>query len=159
MDDYATVVSKLLSGNPEYKAAGMYFEFQNLADPEDEVSAPSYEVSDGIDYYLGLAESEDIDYIRVPLTAATVSSSDADRFPGGNVLTAFAQTSGTVGHHGKTYSDSVNSKVFGGALVAMPDQDDSTQDLVISRFYFDAEKQQLKLSSSQIGLAWPLTQT
>ncbi len=160
MYDYATVVSQLLAGNPEYKASVMYFEFRNLDNPDDPITAPSYGRADGIDYYMGLSESEDTDYIRASLTATTVSiqSGESETFPGGNVLTAFAQTSGALGVNGKTFSDSVNSKVFGGALVSSPDPEDSSRDLIISRFYFSAEKQQVKLASSQIGLAWPLTQ-
>ncbi len=162
MYDWATVAAKLLAGQSEYKVAGMYFEFQNVADPDDAVAIPSYDRAGGIAYYEGLADSDDTDYLRVALTAAVVTvgdgADDADRYPAGNVTTFFAQTQGTVGTHGKPFNDAVFSKVFGGALVAMPDPEDASLDLIVSRFYFPSDKQQVKLAGAQIGNAWPLKQ-
>lgn len=162
MYDWATAVTQLLAGNIEYRLSTMYFEFRNMDDPDDAVSAPSYDRGDGISYYEGLADSDDTDYLRVPLTSAIVTvgteTGDAQNFPNGNVVTAYAQTSGAVGVHGKTFSDAVNSKVFGGALVSAPEPGDSSQDLVISRFYLAESKQIVKLATNQIGFGWPLAQ-
>lgn len=162
MYDWATAVTQLLAGNNEYRISTMYFEFRNMDDPDEAISAPTYGRGDGIGYYEGLSDSEDTDYLRVPITSAIVTigtePGDATHFPNGNVVTAYAQTSGTTGVHGKTFSDSVNSKVFGGALVAAPDPDDSSRDLIISRFYLADAKQIVKLASNQIGFGWPLAQ-
>lgn len=158
MYDWATVAAKLLAGDLDYKLATMYFEFRNLDDPDTDVDAPSYGRGDGIAYYEGLSDSADTDYVRVPLTAVTVTSANTTRYPGGNVTNAIAQTSGVTGVNGKSFSDTVNSKVFGGALVASPDPNDASRDLIVSRFYFPAGSQLPKLAGSQLGLNWPLAQ-
>lgn len=150
-------IAQLLRGHSEYKAAGMYIEFQNVTNPSDVVTVPTYGRGDGVQYYNDLAHSSDTDYLRVPLIAANLSSSDTDKFSLGNVVTFVASTSGTLGVHGKTFSDSVNSKVFGGAIIAIPDEEDSTKDLVISRFYFNTSRQRVKLPNAQLGVEWPLS--
>jgi hypothetical protein len=161
MYDWATIVAKLLqnAGNLDgksYHVQGLYVEFENNGG--DAVSAPSYDRSGGLSYYASLALSATRDYLRVPLTAATVSSTDETDYPGGNKITFFAQTQGVVGVHGKAFNDSVQSRVYGGALVAFPDSTDATQDLIFSRFYFaDTANQLVKLAGSQIGLEWPIT--
>lgn len=158
--EWGAIVGKLLlKQGLQYGIGGMYIEFENVADPDDPVAAPTVERDPemGVEYYDGLALSSDRDYLRVPLIAGTLNSSDDDDFPKGNEPTFFAQTSGLTGVHGKTFSDSSNSKVFGAALVAFPNEDDPTQDLVFARFYFDVEDQQVKLATSQIGIEWPIT--
>ena len=73
----------------------------------------------------------------------------------GNLLTFLAQSSGSTGVNGTTFSAAQNSKVSGAALVAAPVFADSTQDIVFSRTYFDPTSNQvLKQASSQIGLSW-----
>jgi hypothetical protein len=156
--DWASIASRMLAeGSTNYRIAGMYLEFKNVADPDDAVAAPAFTRAGGIGYYNGLASSPNVDYLRVPLISAVRSSSDADLFPDGNVMTYFAQSQGVVGVHGKTFSDSVNSKIYGGALVAIPEKADRTRDLVFSRFYFDADEQQVKLPTSNLGLEWEIT--
>lgn len=157
--EWGAIFARLLTGGqPQYRISHVYFEYENVGDPDDAVSPPAFgrEPSAGVDYYNALSGSADRDYLRVPLIAATVGVSDADNFPKGNVATFFAQTSGVQGVHGKPFSDANNSKVFGGALVAAVDEDDSTQDLVMSRFYLPTAEQQVKLASSQIGFEWEL---
>ncbi len=153
--DWAGIYSKLLTeGNVNFKIGGMYLEFENVADPNDPVSVPTFNRSGGLSYYQGLASAPTRDYLRVPLTAATRSSTDLVKFPDGNLATFFAQSQGVVGVHGKAFSDTVNSKIFGGALVAFPDTADADQDIVHSRFYLPVSGQQVKLPTSQIGLEW-----
>lgn len=146
----------LLKQGLQYGIGGMFFEFENVADSDDAVSSPTVnrDPAEGVEYYNGLADSADRDYLRVPLIAGLLNSSDEVNFPNGNTPTFFAQTTGVAGVHGKPFSDASNSKVFGGALVAFVDNDDPTRDLVLSRFYFDPAAQQVKLSTSQIGLEW-----
>lgn len=151
MYDWGTVVGKLLQGLSGYHVNGMYVEFENTA---GSVSIPSFDRSGGVSYYQGLSGSGVRDFLRVPMTAATLSSTDETLFPGGNRVTFFAQTQGSVGQHGLTFSAGANSKVFGAALVAMPEQADYTQDLVFSRFYFDTAAQIAKVASAQVGVEW-----
>lgn len=153
--DWAGIYSKLLTeGNVNFKIGGMYLEYENVADPDDPVSVPTFDRSGGLSYYQSLASSPTRDFLRVALTAATRSSTDPVKFPDGNLATFFAQSQGVVGTHGKAFSDAVNSKIFGGALVAFPDVADAVQDIVHSRFYLPVSGQQVKLPTSEVGLEW-----
>jgi hypothetical protein len=155
----ATIMGQLLRGQPDgrsWRLGAVYLEYENNGGVA--VSAPAFDRSGGRDYYDGLGLSATRDYLRVPLTAQTFESSDDDLYPGGNLLTVFAQTAGVEGVNGKTFSHTVQSRVFGGALVATPEFSDPTQDVVFSRFYYDVASNQLvKLAGSQIGLTWELT--
>lgn len=148
----------LAAGSSAHKISAMYIEYENVADPDDAAVAPEFgrEPAAGVAYYNGLAASGTRDYLRVPLIAATLSSSDPARYPQGNLPTFFTQTSGVVGVHGKPFSDAVNSRIFGAALVAAVDWADATQDLVFSRTYFAPEDQQVKLANRQFGLTWEI---
>ena len=152
---WAGNTAKLLTqGLTNFRISGMFLEFENNGGAP--VTPPTFDRTGGLSYYQGLALSATRDYIRVPVTAATLESSDEAQFPDGNVMTFFAQTRGVVGVHGKSFSDAEDSRVFGGGLVAIVDEADDTQDIVFSRFYFDAADQQIKLPSSQIGLEWEI---
>ena len=153
---WAGTTAKLLTqGLTKFRISGMYLEYENNGGAP--VTPPAFDRSGGLSYYQGLSLSATRDYIRVPVTAATLESSDEVQFPDGNVMTFFAQTRGIEGVHGKPFSDSVDSRVFGGGLIAIVEEADDTQDIVFSRFYFDAADQQIKLPSSQIGLEWEIT--
>ena len=158
--DWATIVGRLLTaGDNSMRIAGMYLEYQNVGGPAVPVSAPSFSRYDGISYYQSLASSSNSDFLRVPLVSTSLVSSNTSMFPQGNVASFFAQTvagNGT-GVNGKPFNDTAISKVYGGALVAMPAANDWSQDLIFSRFYFDTGSQQVKLSTSQLGLQWTLT--
>lgn len=156
LNQWGTIVSKLLSsGDARYRIGGMYLEFENTASPGDPVSAPSFDRTRDVTYYDDLAGSGNRDYLRVPMTASQLLS-DGDGFVN-NQIVFFARSGGTTGVHGKTFSDSVNSTVFGASLVAFIDDNDATQDLLLSSFYFATADQQQKLSTSQVGIEWELT--
>ena len=155
---WATVVGQLLTGAPDgkpYKIGAMYFEFENNGGAA--VTAPSFTRSDGLSYYSGLSVHATRDYLRVPLIAATLASSDESLFPGGNVTTYYAQTAGTVGVHGKAFNSGVQSRVFGAALVSTPEFSDASQDIVYSRLYFPTAEQLIKLAGSQLSISWERT--
>ncbi len=156
LNQWATITAQLLAtGNSAYRIGGMYLEFENTAAPGDTVAAPTFDRTRDVTYYDDLSGSSDRDYLRVPMTATQVLTSGADFLS--NQLVFFARSSGTTGVHGKTFSDSVNSKIFGASLVAFVDNNDATQDLLLSSFYFAVADQQQKLSTSQVGLEWELT--
>jgi hypothetical protein len=144
-------------GLPEYKIGGMYIEFENVASSGDTVTPPSFDRSEGIEYYSELSASATRDFLRVQLISSPKSSLISG-YEGSstsvNQLTFFAQTSGSIGIHGKTFSAAANSKVFGLALVAMPKWEDRTKDLVFAREYYPTANQVLKQASSQIGVSW-----
>lgn len=155
--DWGGIVGPLLTeGLSNYKIGGLYLEYKNVTTAGDTVAPPTFDRTADISYYQNLSGS--LDYLRVPLIATTMSSSDATLYPNNNVATFFAQSSGTTGAaHSLNFGDSYNSTVFGAALVAFVDANDATQDLLLSRFYFDTADQQIKLATSQIGLEWELT--
>ena len=159
MYDWATIVAESLRNEPDgknYSVGGMYLEFENNGGAA--VTPPSFDRSGGKDYFDSLLTDPNRDYLRIGLAGSTLTSTDLTLFPRGNKLSFIAQSAGVTGVHGKTFSDSVSSRVYGGALVAMPVQADDTQDLVFSRFYFSSSGDQLiKQAGSQITLTWPLT--
>lgn len=144
-------------GLSEYKISGMYIEFENTDAPGDTVSAPSFDRSEGIGYYSALSASSTRDFLRVPLISspkASIVTGYEDSEVGANQLTFFAQTSGTIGIHGKSFSAVANSTVFGLALVAVPKWGDRTKDLIFAREYYPSGQQVLKQTSSQVGISW-----
>lgn len=144
-------------GRAEYKIGGMYIEFENTASPGDVVTPPSFDRSEGLEYYSALSASASRDYLRVQLISspkAALITGYEDASVNVNQLTFFAQSSGSVGVHGKTFSAAANSTVFGVALVAMPKWQDSSQDLIFAREYYPTAQQILKQASSQIGVSW-----
>lgn len=153
---WATVTAKLLTtGQANYRVAGMYLEFENVASPGDTVSVPTFDRTRSVEYYDNLADSATKDYLRVPLTATQLLSEGAGLSQ--NQIVFFARSSGTLGVHGKSFSDASNSVIFGASLVAFVDNNDATQDLLFSSFYFDVADQQPKLATSQVGIEWELT--
>lgn len=156
MEDAATIIAKLLSGQGDgksYKISAFYLEYQNnggaaVSVPDDE----DIDRSQGIEYYQGLAGNRD--YLRVPITAGLVQSTDADQFPGGNKTVFYGQSSGVTGVNGLPFNDGVDSRVYGAALVATPQFADDTQDLVFARVYFSSSHQLIKIVGSQISITW-----
>jgi len=147
-------------GNRSYKINKFYIEFENVALPGDAVSVPSFLTTEGREYYAGLSTPRD--YLRVDLDGdptLQIASGYESYFTAGtdgNSLHFRAISAGTEGQNGVTFSDGVNSKVFGIALVAGPDDGDITQDLVVARRYYDVADQKLKQASGQIGVSWDL---
>jgi hypothetical protein len=158
--DAATIYANLLAtGDRAWRIAMMYLEYANVGSPGDTVSPPVFTRGPGagVDYYESLTGSPNRDYLRVPIISAFIDSSNEIDFPQGNRVTFFAQSAGTTGVNGKAFSDVANSLVFGGALVASPDPDDPTEDVVLARFYYSAPNQIPKLATGQIGIEWTWT--
>jgi len=160
--EWGAIAGRLLNGSGvNYSIGGMYLEFENVASAGTVVAAPTIDRTRSISYYTGLSSSTDRDYLRVPLTATQLLSSDNTLYPHGNQCLFFARSAGTSGIHGKDFSDDTAagkvSKMFGASLVAFVDDTDYTQDLILSSFYFADALQQVKLSTSQIGIEWELT--
>ena len=150
----AIVGGWMATGNPAYRVGGMYVEFANAAPP---ISAPSYTRADGRAYYAGLAGDPVRDFLRVPLIAAPLSSSDLLVYPGGNVNTFYARTAGAVGVGGLPFSSGAGSTVYGAALVALVDPDDPASDLVLARHYFASGAQLVKPPGLQLAIDWEIT--
>ena len=152
----AAAIRLFATGEQRYRISMMYIEFENVSNPSDPVTAPTMTRSDSNTYYNSLSGNPVRDYLRVPILGHQLSSSDQTLYPKNNVVNFFAQTAGTSGVHGKPFSDTNNSKVFGMALVAAVDELDPTKDIIISRFYLPTTQQQLKAPNTQIGVEWRL---
>jgi hypothetical protein len=153
------VIKSLAQGDTDYKLTTMYMEFENVGAPSTLATVPVIGRSEQLEYYDALGVSKD--FLRVSLVS-TPSISIAAGFESffeageGNVATFFAQSAGSVGILGRTFSDSVNSKVYGSALVATPGGTDRTEDIIFARSYYDGTivPQQLKAPNTQIGISW-----
>lgn len=161
--DWGFIAAKTIGlGNPKFRVSAMYVEFENVADPDDPVTIPAFSREAGIEYYDDLQSSGTKDFLRVPFVSLPAigieSGFEAFFTPDetGNKLTFHAQTQGIIGVHGKTFSDGVNSKVYGAAIVATPEFSDRTQDIIFARSYFDTIEQTVKEASSQIGVTWEI---
>jgi stage V sporulation protein SpoVS len=149
-------------GDMNYRINAMYIEYENVTLPGNTVTVPSFTRDEGLSYYTGLSSSSVKDYLRLELNitpSITIESGYESYFTSnvdGNLLTFFRQSAGTQGEHTRTFSDSVNSKIYGAALVVAPDFSDSSQDIVFARAYFAEADQTLKQASSQVGVTWEL---
>ena len=162
--DWGTIAAQTIGlGKAEYRVRAMYIEYHNVANVNDVVTPPTYARDVGISYYTGLSAVSNRDYLRVPLAltpTTTIGEDYSNYFSNpdlGNVLRFFAQTQGVVGVHGRPFAAENNSKIIGAALVATPDFQDPTKDLVFSRTYLSTSptnKQLLKPTGGQIGLTW-----
>lgn len=154
------IITKLFAGDNSYRPRAMYIEYENVVDPEDEVSIPSFGRDEGLEYYANLAA--DRDYLRVALTQIpliTIEPGYEDYFTdgvSGNVATFMTMSSGVTGVRDTEFSDTANSKVCGAALVATPTFADRTQDVILARSYLAVDEQVLKEPSHQIGVTWEL---
>lgn len=148
----ADILSQVLLGKVDYAVATMYMEFKNGGGP---VTIPAFGRDGGIMYYSGLSGSLDRDFLRVPITInPTISSSDEVNYDG-NQVTFFAISEGSVGRHGKPFSQGDGSVVYGAALVATPEPLDPTLDVVFSRVYSgigEVEKQ----TGFEVGITWTI---
>lgn len=157
---WAYIIAKTTGqGDMTYQLSAMYMEYKNVISPSDTITVPSYTRGDGLSYYTSL--SSPYDYLRVPLSALpsiSIQSGYESYFtaPAGNVMSFFAQSSGTVGQLGRTFTNGANSKVFGVALASTPTWSDPTKDFIFARTYFSTGDQQLKQPSSQIGITWKI---
>jgi hypothetical protein len=150
------------AGRPDYHISAMYLEFENLASPSSTVTVPTFTRELGLDYFNELSDSATRDFLRVPMRLEPtlgISTGFESYFTDGvdgNQLTFFVQTSGVTGVHGKTFSHSVNSKIYAATLVAAPVFSDRTQDVVFARTAFSGANQVTKEASSQIGITWDI---
>lgn len=149
----ADILASLIAGTPSLNVSAMYMEYENLADPGDTPSIPTYDRTEGIEYYNGLSSSPNKDFLRIPITVSPdISSSDEDIYDG-NVVTFFAVSEGLAGFHGKAFGPSSNSAVYGAGLISSPDPSDQSLDRLFARTYTGINKI-LKETGFEIGITW-----
>lgn len=142
------LVRGVVDGNT-YHINAMYIEFDNSGGP---VTPPVIDPTQQLAYFDGL--TGDQDYLRVPVIATSEEKSDP-ALALANTAVFLAHTSGSLGVNGLAFSNAAGSRVYGGALVAMLDEQDPSKDIVFARWYFsDAGTQLEKLANAQIGIKW-----
>ena len=160
---FGHIMAKLAAGVPgSWFIRKAYIEFENVASPGDAVSLPTVDPMDtthGTAYYSALSGSSIRDFLRVDLLGGPqfgVATDYEGYFPDGqgNKLILSGQSAGTVGFHGRAFTNGVNSKIFGGALVVAPDEQDQTHDIVVARVYYASGDQKVKPASSQLTMSW-----
>ena len=152
LNNWAVVAAQLFRGNPaglDYKIAAAYLEFDNSGSAVDPV--PTVVVTSGLDYYEDLNTNyPNRDYLRVPILASNGDCSDALAYAGDNIGIFLAQTQDQLGVHGLSFSAASTSRIYGGALVAVPGGwADPTLDVVVARGYIPTAYQLSKLSDVQ----------
>lgn len=157
MFEWAALACRRLASDdfPEFRISGFYFEYNNVASPNDPVSTPPpFDRSTTINYYLNLPSQ--FDWLRVPITLTSFRSTDLVSFPNKNAVTFYGQSAGTVGMNGSPFSHVNNSKIYACGLVALRDQGDFTQDIIFARISFENEpsKQLLKPAGGQVAGSW-----
>lgn len=149
-EDAGLILAKLLSGDTRYQLSAIYVEFENVADPGDPVTPPeAVPASEGVDYYESLSETVNRDFVRVPISFPALIDTDETLYDKPNRYSIVVDVPAGVGVHGRTFNSAANSKVFGLAIVATPDWDDRTQDLIFSRQYYE-EAQQMVVPASAV---------
>ncbi len=133
----ADILAKLIAGVDGYNIGAMYLEYKNVDAPGDPITAPTFTRGGGIDYYNGLASSEDVDFLRIPLTISPLITSSGSDYAG-NTVTFYGISEGTVGFNGKPFTAAANSSVYGAGLISVPNFDSQDEDLVFSRVYAGA---------------------
>lgn len=128
----ADVIGRLLTGDTRVVPNGFYLEFR------DDLlgwSVPTNFGRQGYDYFHGGMSTTDV--LRVPLlqTAGYAASST---IYASNQVTFIGQSAGAdpvLGKNGDYSFTRSTSYIVGGGLIAMPDADDWTQDIVLTRGY------------------------
>ena len=159
--EWANIVSSLVypaGDSKDYTIKGMYLEYESNNAGATINPTPTFDRTGGVQtapsYWENLGANRD--YLRL-----TVDS--YKKVTGTNEVTVTfrAQSTGSTGEKTTapvTFSDAVNSRVYGCALAAYPgDIADKAQDLIFSRFYFSGSSQIDKLAGSNIGVVWSVT--
>lgn len=142
------LLGKLLAGR-DYTVNTMYMEFTNGVAP-----SITPDPAEGRAYYAaldtGLSAS---DYLRIPLSVEpSLESTDPTKFETNRAMFFAMSTGQTAGLGGHLFSAAETSKVYGVALVAAPDPNDASQDIVYSRSYDFTPKQ--KQVDEEISIIW-----
>ena len=148
----ADVIAKLLAGASLMNIAAMYIEFTNNIGGWSE---PSFDRSSDRSYYTGLSGTED--YISAPLAGLPQTAAGSGNY-NDNVATFLAMTSGTQGENSVSFGSGSSSVVVGGALVAQPDPDNDSNDVLFSRFYLSSSLAK-PAAPAEVVLQWELTVT
>lgn len=148
----ADVIGRLLSGDTRVVPAGMYMQFTNNLGAW---VRPTNFGRLGYTYFHSISAGTDV--IRVPLLQTPGYDASSDVYAS-NQTTFIAQSGGAdgvAGLNGVLTFDRSTSYVVGGGLIAMPDADDWSQDLVLTRGYVASADSILRPASpNEIMMRW-----
>mgnify|MGYP003627106306 CR=1 FL=1 len=158
--EWSNIVSSLVypaSDSKDYTIKGMYLEYESNNSGSTINPTPTFDRTGGVQtapsYWENLGTNRDYLRLKVDSYKKVVGTNEV-------TVTFRAQSTGAVGTKTTspvTFSDAVNSRVYGCALAAYPGGTaDKSQDLVFSRFYFSGSSQVDKLAGSNIGIAWSI---
>lgn len=162
MRKWAFAAARLFGfGDRSYKISHLYVEFENVASAGTAVTAPAIDTNSGREYYTNLASPRD--YLRIPVRGVpqiSIQPGNEDYFDAdadeGDTLTIEGLATGAVGENGLTFSNGSNSKIFGVGLVASPDANDPTKDIVLHRGYYSTAKQKVVPSVGSLLVGWEI---
>jgi hypothetical protein len=120
-----------------------YLEYVN----GDAVEPPEIKPDESEDYYVSLKDTQDRDYLRVPILSHKVGTNSN----GKTVLTIIVESSGDTGVHGTPFSAAAGSRIYGIAIAAS--QTNDRPDLLFSRHYYPESGQYVKPESGAIMLS------
>ncbi|MFA7162465.1 MAG: hypothetical protein WC083_07850 [Candidatus Methanomethylophilaceae archaeon] len=146
----ADAMAKLMSGDIGFKPSAMYLEFYN--GDIGQWQEPDVDFDGAAAYYASLGSSPNGDYLRVPLAVPASTSSGGVNY-GANLLSFLAMTAGNEGVHGKPFG--IGSYVVGGSIVAVPDWDDSSKDLIVTRGYLPGPLEK-PMAPGEVVVRWKL---
>lgn len=147
------ILARAIAGIPRYVVNGVYLEYENTAGAPAPVS---FDKTTTAADFQGLGGSKD--YIRANLTASATFGSSGSPY-GENRATFFALALNNVGPTnqgmgGLDFSAAANSKIVSIGLVAMPDIEDETQDLLYARYA--PASPFAKAADREVGITWTL---
>ncbi|HBT76852.1 MAG TPA: hypothetical protein DEB39_07970 [Planctomycetaceae bacterium] len=113
------------------------------------VEPPEIPATDSLDYYRRLETTPDRDYLRCFILSHTIKESG-----GKTVLALVIASDGDEGVHGKPFSATAGSKVYGLALCAS--QTNRRDDILFGRHYYAIDEQLDKPENGGIMLTFEL---
>lgn len=155
LDSAKQVIANLLAGNTEYVPNLLYIAYKNVEAPGTVVADPGITDSDNVlEYFSGLGNTADTDYIRAPLTLRpTVTTTSS-----GTTLeyVVMAPSSGTGISHELPFSVNSNSTVYAVALVCLQDPDMPADAIPLTFSYLAGDAQLMVSGNTTIGFSYNL---
>jgi len=148
----ADIIGRVLCGDTRAVPAGMYLEFTNNLGAWVQ---PTGFGRSGYNYFHSLAADTDI--IQVPLVISPGYDSTGTPYDS-NRVTFVAQSGGVdgvMGENGNLAFTRGVSYIVGGGVIAMPDTDDWSQDIVFTRGYTTAASAVLRPADpNEVMMRW-----
>jgi hypothetical protein len=134
-------IARILAG--ENILIYMYIEFENMDSPGNNPTGSVADIDNDVTYFTGLGAGRD--FIRIAVLKPSQTNASAVEYSNNRVTFIGQVLDETNGVNGNevfgTDGASIFSYIYGAAIVAVPDVNDVTKDLIIARSYFTALEQ------------------